>query len=254
PGIVGGQTNEAPNPNYPNHGTLTFLLPFVEQDNVFKQFQQYTGGPLMFNGGMVFVNDPQAPNYWPATGIPTNQGWWNNPINTALAQTKIPIFVCPSDDAYSNTAGTFVYHYANFNTVSGMVYAPNSAQGMAGRTNYTPSGGCMPNYPVQPFQNYIGAVTKRARNPIANLYTGSANTVLFGEAIGDAQTGARNYSLSWMGVGGMPTYWNLPAKAQWYTFSSKHTGVVQFGMGDGSVQRIRTLTDVPSTNVADAGW
>src|SRR5216117_991158 len=44
PGIVGGQTNEAPNQNYPNHGTLSFLLPYVEQENIFKQFQQYTGG------------------------------------------------------------------------------------------------------------------------------------------------------------------------------------------------------------------
>jgi len=46
-----------------------------------------------------------------------------------------------------------------------------------------------------------------------------------------------------MGAGGMATAWNLPAKAAYYTYSSKHTGVVQFGMGDGSVQRIRTLCD-----------
>src|SRR5262245_28858579 len=219
-GIVGGQLTEAPNANYPNNGVLSFLLPYVEQENIFKQLQQYMGGPLMFNGGVVFVNDPQGPNYWPATGIPVNQGWWNNATNVALAQAKVPIYVCPSDDPYANVAGTFVYHYANFNTVSGTVYAPTSAQGLAGRTNYVPNGGCLPNYPVAPYQFYIGPLTDRSKTRLGNLYDGTSNTILFGEAIGDAQTGARNYALSWMGVGGMPTYWNLPAKRQWDTFSS----------------------------------
>src|SRR3979490_194232 len=45
PGLVGPPPATAPtNANvqlYPSHGTLTFLLPYVEQDNVYKQFIQY---------------------------------------------------------------------------------------------------------------------------------------------------------------------------------------------------------------------
>src|SRR4051794_28528223 len=41
----------------PSHSTLTFLLPYVEQDNIFKQFVQYLGGTPIVPGGMVFVND-----------------------------------------------------------------------------------------------------------------------------------------------------------------------------------------------------
>ena len=49
--------------------------------------------------------------------------------------------------------------------------------------------------------------------------------------------------------------WSLPSRAQYYTFSSKHTGVVQFGMGDGSVQRIRTLCmDTASQPDFTASW
>ena len=252
PGIVGVLTTQgAGSQSWPNHGTLSFLLPYVEQENIYKAFNQYTGGPVTFAGGMVFVNDPQAPNYWPANGVaPANSAWWNNtgnaagattPDNVTLAQSKISIFTCPSDDPYTNTLGTFVLSYANFGGTNGVIAAPGSKIGLAGRTNYIPNGGCLGNYPNAPYSAYNGPFTTRSKSKLANMYDGTSNTILFGEIVGDAQTGPRNYAYSWIGGNIGQTYYNLPAKAAWYTYSSKHTGVVQFGMGDGSVQRIRTL-------------
>jgi len=58
-------------------------------------------------------------------------------------------------------------------------------------------------------------------------------------ALAGTQVGARDFAAAWMGVCGFPTAWCLINPAQWYSYGSKHTGVVQFGMGDGSVQRVR---------------
>jgi hypothetical protein len=44
-----------------------------------------------------------------------------------------------------------------------------------------------------------------------------------------------------MGSGALPTAWGTPDQqgGSWYAFSAKHTGVVQFAYGDGSVRRVR---------------
>jgi hypothetical protein len=245
--LVGPPASTAPtNANvqlYPSHGALTFLLPYCEQDNVYKQFVVYQGGPTVATGGMVFVNDPSAPNFWPATngvGGPTAP-WWVNGTNVALSQTKIPIFTCPSDDPYSNVSLTNLVVTAGGTSWAYIGTAPTGAGALIGRTNYLPCNGFI-GFSTNPAnQQYVGAFYSQSKTKIANLYDGSSNTILFGECVGDAQSGPRNYAYSWMGAGGMWTAWSLPSQAQYYTFSSKHTGVVQFGMGDGSVQRLRTL-------------
>jgi len=277
PGIVGLPQAATESPtgttpyngqDFPNHGTLSFLLPYVEQEPLYKQFVVYTGGLPVIAGGMVFTNDPVGPQYWPATnGIPTggNAGWWRdvNGVNYALAQAKISIFTCPSDDPYSNTGFTFAYHYAHYANVGGAGFSGGGSP--LGRTNYTPNAGCLGygsgisigSPAIQP-QMFIGPFYTRSKTKIANMYDGSSNTILFGETIGDAQSGTRTYALTWIGVGGMPTYWNLPSTAAHYgCYSSKHTGVVQFGMGDGSVQKLRTLSQTPTVgtvNTADPAW
>src|SRR5262249_23044790 len=53
-------------------GLLVYLLPYVEQDNLYRQLQ------VDFN----------VQNLGPA--------WWTNPTNWKLAQTRIKLFECPS--------------------------------------------------------------------------------------------------------------------------------------------------------------
>src|SRR5260221_14356310 len=61
PGLVGALPEDSPNSlNFPNHGALTFMLPYIERDTLFKQFVRYEGGEPVA-GGMVFVNDPRSP-------------------------------------------------------------------------------------------------------------------------------------------------------------------------------------------------
>ena len=212
--------------------------------NVFKSFTVYTGGTTVVPGGMVFNNDPIAPYYWPATNgqPPNNAAWWNDTNNLNLALTQIPILVCPSDDPYSstNTIITFAFG-SDVNDNGGAVGYGTSQITTLGRTNYLPCTGYTGFSSNTGAKLYMGAFYVRSKTKLAKVGDGLSNTIFFGESVGDLQSGARQYAHCWMGAGAMGTRWNLPAKAQWYTFSSKHAGVVQFAMGDGSIQRFRTL-------------
>jgi len=113
----------------------------------------------------------------------------------------------------------------------------------AGRANYIGSAGMFGDA-----YNYRGIYTSNSKTRVADVIDGTSNTIMFGEAIGDNDTGPRRYSLTWMGAGSLPTYWGLPTgtdntngqgQAAWFAFGGFHTGIVMFGFGDGSVRNLR---------------
>src|SRR5262245_22996332 len=75
PGYLGPLPNETGMnaTNGPHVGVLAVLLPYVEQDNNYKILQ-------------INWNDKQI-----------SPGWWTNSINFTWAQSKIKMFVCPSE-------------------------------------------------------------------------------------------------------------------------------------------------------------
>jgi prepilin-type N-terminal cleavage/methylation domain-containing protein len=210
---------------------LAQLLPYVEQDNVYRLIPQ----PML------------QPGY---TGI-----WWgsislgaNAPAITA-GRTKISTYVCPSDaNQFSQAAGVFIGMVIQGSTLFGY-YNPNGGNAQdAGRSNYI---GCAGMFGVGDWwQVYPGAFTGNSKTKFADMTDGTSNTFMFGETLGGEEVGVRNYALTWMGAGSLPTYWGLPSPGQWYVFGSKHTGVVQFAYGDGSVRRVRKGI----ATVADNDW
>src|SRR5215475_10157834 len=87
PGFIGSNlardlTPSSPFMSNPWVGTLAFLLPYVEQENIYRQLQVNWD-----------VNQPYN------TGTGPSAAWWLNPVNFDLAKTKIPTFLCPSDNA-----------------------------------------------------------------------------------------------------------------------------------------------------------
>jgi len=253
----------------PAHGALTFLLPYLEQENLFKAFTVYPGTGTPSNpspGCMVFNNDPIAPYYWPASmppGLPLpNAAWWNDPSgnNLNLARTQIPILVCPSDDPYSSTNTIIAFAFGSDSSDNPPGYNGEWTNQITdfGRTNYMPCAGYTGYSTAVGAKQYAGAFYDRSKTKIAKISDGTSNTIFFGETVGDAQSGARTWSFAWMGAGGMGTRYNLPAKAQLFNFSSRHTGVVQFAMGDGSIHRFRTLVNDPFTppqpDATSAAW
>lgn len=206
-------------------GTLANILPYIEQGNAYSlipspMFQTTYNGPWW---GSISLG---------ATG----------PAVTA-ARTQIKPYICPSDgDQYNQANGVFIGMTIDGSTLYGYYNANggNAATGTApdvrpaGRSNYI---GCAGQFGASyPFQ---GIFFLNSRTKLTDITDGTSNTLMFGETLGGAETGQRDYSLTWAGAGALPTYWGLPTPAQWYTFGSKHTGVVQFGYGDGSVRSIR---------------
>jgi prepilin-type N-terminal cleavage/methylation domain-containing protein/prepilin-type processing-associated H-X9-DG protein len=205
-------------------GTLGFILPYVEQDTVYQLIP-----PAQFN-----LNNMSGTTWW-----------WTNGATYAASQARIKSFVCPADNLYSTgnvTGGTFIMQYCidGSLTLQG-VYYPSSSIGMPfGLTNYASSAGCIGRAtPSAFYAKYCGPYTINSNNKTGNLQDGSSNTVGFGEELAGSSTGQRDFVLSWMGSGAMGMAWGLPDPAQWYVYSSYHTGVVQFAFCDGSVRQIR---------------
>jgi len=215
----------------PCNGTMSYLLPFIEQEPLYKG---------------IFAADPRLFD----VNTTSTTGWWNNGTIFSLAQTKVKTFLCPADGSSDNpTSGTMITHYttANSLTFNGGYY-PAPTGNAFGKSNYTSCAGSIGAPNVNWYGQWYGAFTTRSINTLTYIQDGTANTVLVGETLGGlappyTSGQSRDYSLAWMGAGGTPMAWGLPIQAQWYTYGSMHTAVVQFGFGDGSVRALRRGAD-----------
>jgi prepilin-type N-terminal cleavage/methylation domain-containing protein/prepilin-type processing-associated H-X9-DG protein len=213
--------------NYQHFGTLTLLLPHLEQDNIYKQ--------LLINGNLTT----------------TGPNWWNTAQNWNAGHFQIKTFQCPSDNALATTRvymlivpvvnslgqGNAFFYYFPGNTTMG-------------RTNYLAVAGGLGHTTHTGWDVWRGMFTTQSNNRIANVADGSSQTLMFGESCGGKITDTsvnppvvHDTSFGWMGSGALPTAWGLLADNQWYTFGSKHTGVVNFCYGDGSVRPLRKGMD-----------
>jgi prepilin-type N-terminal cleavage/methylation domain-containing protein len=239
PGSLGARPAANPDTDptffsYQHLGCLTLLLPYIEQDNLYKSMT---------------IN----PN-------PTAQGplWVTLPNNVAAAQQRVKTYLCPSDNPESSTVATLVL-WCTFINSKGLLdyraYEISNANGGAtlGRTNYMPCMGYF-GHTGAPVDQYEGVFQTQTQNGIDQVSAadGSANTLLFGEALGDKETGARLTSLAWIGAGGVITGGGINP-SDWYSFGSKHTAVIQFCFGDGSVRSVAKSAD-PLAVIFASGW
>jgi prepilin-type N-terminal cleavage/methylation domain-containing protein len=207
---------------YQHIGHIPHLLPYVEQDNIYKQIQARW-----------------EPNFKSAAG-----GWWGNATNWTLAQTKIKNFICPSDNPHTSQTGTFVlYGPYGIGTNSGTMtawYFPNPDGNLLGRTNYVASCGGLGKV-NNSWDQWEGMFISQQNKAVDTLTVmdGTSFTFLYGETLGGAETGVRDFSVGWFGAGGFPLAWGMPTPAAWYMHSSRHLGIVQFCFGDGSVRGVR---------------
>jgi prepilin-type N-terminal cleavage/methylation domain-containing protein len=209
-----------PSNSYSYLGVLTLLLPYMEQDNVFNQLVV------------------------PSTGT-TAPLWWSTLANWNMAQTKINTYLCPSDTAYNrNQVFARVWPYGvgtGSGTVTGTVFT--SGANTLGRTNYVGVSGGISKV-GNAWDPWAGIFYSQSYTTVATIPDGSSNTLMFGESTGDDEKGSNGYSLSWMGCGIMPEAFSFGATTTWYTFSSRHSGVIMFAVGDGSVRPVRKNADV----------
>ena len=211
-------------PTFQGTGTLPHLLPYVEQANV----------------ATVFANGVAADYLSPRKAYP-HVLWSAGPA--AAAQTRIKTFICPSDgDAESvpNAAWAVVDTNGSGARLARWYFNPPWGPAL-GKTDYLAVGGYTDA--LQPA--YAGIFTNRSVVTLSQVTAadGLSNTLMFGEALGDPETGTRQFAWSWALAGPLPTAWGgIPDAANpngWNGFGGKHTGIVLFAMGDGSVRAAR---------------
>jgi len=96
-----------------------------------------------------------------------------------------------------------------------------------------------------------GIFRNRERVRMADVTDGTSNTLMFGEHMGYASSNGVDVWGLGMTINGLPTNWVLKnaitnenrTKLDFCTFSSPHTGIVQFALADGSVQALSVNID-----------
>ncbi len=249
PGFING-----PNPNglFTNNACgvsmLAFILPFMEQDKVFRLFQFVDGG------------SPDAP-------LMANAHWFNFPIanrvNNRLAGAyRFEMYTCPSDDLRDSTITQITYygeemtHFSNLNFPWFNGYF--SPTHNLGRTNYLGVAGSSGEGTNRVLSQFVGVFGNRSKLTLGQLTVqdGTSNTLMIGECLGGSPIGPRDRTLSWVGMGCMGVYWGLikgneappptPIDGStggpvlsWRRFGSRHPNAVQFAFADGSIRTLR---------------
>jgi prepilin-type N-terminal cleavage/methylation domain-containing protein/prepilin-type processing-associated H-X9-DG protein len=204
----------------PHVGVLTHLLPYLEHDTIYRQLQ-------------VDWNPADS------GGTP----WWTNANNWTMAQSRLKVFECPSDNLYEAVSkGTVVGLYyppdAVFNAY--LLWFPPPQGDVIGRTNYLGVSGTYVDTPDPYWGQWVGLFYNRSSNSLTNVPDGTINTLLFGEYLCQIINGDHQFAMSWMGAPYAITSGGLlgPRQAHGAFFSSRHPGVVQFCFADGSVRGV----------------
>lgn len=228
-------------------GALVYLLPFVEQDNLLRQM----------------TRDLPADYLSPYAVYPP---WWNYPSAATAAQMRIKLYLCPSDDPYSNTQATEILTHTfrqppSWELFVGVRYLSQGGDNL-GRTSYAGVAGYGGQINNAAIDQYAGLFCNRSAVRLGQVTAadGASNTLMFGEWLGDSAIGTRRFAPAWIGVGSLPTAYGTPSRPDTapYQFSSKHTSVIQFCIGDGSIRGIRKGiapgTFAYDSFIAASGW
>ncbi len=211
-------------------GAMPYLLPYLEQDAVRDRIEV----------------DMDVDRVKPP--------WWTDAATWSISQTRISLLLCPSDNPYSNTVGTFAclhtwWDKAGTETppgstwLTGAHFSVSGGGANLGRSNYVASAGGMGLTENPYWDRYRGPMYNRSKSTMGDVLDGTSNTLMFGEALGGLNGNQREYAHSWMGSGSLPTAWGL-SDAEYYRFSSRHPGIVQFCFVDGSVRPLAaTIAD-----------
>jgi len=211
-------------------GTLSYLLPYVEQGNIFNQFPQ---------------------GNWPMPSTTSYYGGFPSGVNATIKP-----FLCPSDVAATTsvTNGAFAFFVYYPGGMTGYYFAGTNPP--YGRTNYASNAGYLGNVPGYPYQ---GPYTCNSKQTTVTISDGSSNTFAFGGALGGAAPPAqRDFVVNWYSFN-LPTAWGLSNNPQWYQYGSRHnnSSIVNFAFCDGSVKGVKNSVSTTvyyyASGINDAG-
>jgi prepilin-type processing-associated H-X9-DG protein len=245
-------------------GPLPLLLPYLEQDNIYKQIQKE----------VVTVQPPGT------AALPAGRDWLNYPpffpSVYATSRNRIKTFECPTDTPYSvSTATGFVISFFRLTTTGAQPFGYSASTlvgvaGLPGLTNYMPAAGTAGHFPPSTITNILirfyadreGSMVNEIDVAVPRISDGSSNTILFGEYIGRFTAGQRDVVCTWMGASNFSSYWSLidvNSVPFYLSYGSMHAAVVNFAFADGSVRPLRKPVSQPASgneivNRVHAGW
>jgi prepilin-type processing-associated H-X9-DG protein len=192
--------------------------------------------------------------------------WWSDPRiaagtvpnNLLMAQTKIKLYVCPSDNPYESASQSPLLSFAEWSRPTNVpMYngrpvlpgdQPGSVYDECGRTNYVGVGGTGPGNLGNMYNLYEGCLHNRSEIGLNHITAmdGTANTLMFGELLGTSKKGSRHRSVLWIGAGSGTTGYGFASDTDNlaindFLWSSRHPGIVQFAFADGSVRGLRQV-------------
>jgi prepilin-type N-terminal cleavage/methylation domain-containing protein len=205
-------------------GALFLLLPYMEQDALFRRFTLNLD-----------VDKPVGP------------AWYYSNANYAAGLTRVKMFECPSDNLYSALenpnciVNAFTYFTNNY--FIGSFQAPVGvlgAENVPGLTNYQGVAGYAA-FSGTNLDQFVGVFNANSKVTLADVTAadGTSNTLLFGETLGGKKA-PRDFVYSWAGCGTLWTNWGLSEDPAYQFFSSAHVGLVNFVSFDGAIRVLRT--------------
>jgi prepilin-type N-terminal cleavage/methylation domain-containing protein/prepilin-type processing-associated H-X9-DG protein len=275
---VPGYAYDYPPVGGPFVGVLAYLLPYMEQDNVYRLiptdfFNPNTTLPAWAYVGPTYdFNDPNVPS-----GQAQGTGFG---LIAAAVQAQIKSYLCPSDNS---GAGNNTLNYGIMDCLA--IYPISQGSGLQyftsgdyvfdvpgygrelGRTNYLGCGGAYSNVSANDtnpaharWKPYAGIYYDNSKTKIADITDGTSNTVAFMEYVGalhspatiaaGAAAGPRDYEAAWMGVGyticrlGIEPDADTPAApSHWAMPGSRHPGIMNCAFADGSVRQVSKGSD-----------
>jgi prepilin-type N-terminal cleavage/methylation domain-containing protein/prepilin-type processing-associated H-X9-DG protein len=269
PGYLGPYTNEtngsgdAYQQSYV--GVLAFLLPFAEQDSLYRQLDVDRAN----NKATGYAGyNPYYGRWWDTTNTGGSSASYAGNANWVAAQYRVKLFLCPVAPNDSPTLlgvwaanHTWNHNQATASFPGGGYWGPYIFSGgtqtyssplpaQFGLTNYFGVAGtaCRGTHNLggAPFglslSQYEGVFTNRSKNSLGNLPDGTSNTLMFGESLGGRSAGQTLFAYPWIGSNVMETRFGLPAQgadSDWRQYSSMHPGIVNFAFCDGSVRPLR---------------
>jgi prepilin-type N-terminal cleavage/methylation domain-containing protein/prepilin-type processing-associated H-X9-DG protein len=238
-------------------GVLVYLMPYLEQDAIFKTFS--------FDPKYTFYY--QNPDNVPTTQTtPPASGRWGSEGN-------IPILLCPAAPPPEQAATVWAtinapdqfYGGVNYNPATdpkqiGFLEYPTTwtAAKIAGRTNYMGvAGECRVKIKLPPYYLYGGLLTYDSKTSLAKVPDGTSNTLLFGEYAGGWTHNPTTQEVQWVTAAwtcnsnytcfGTATDPNsMTDQYMFNRFGSLHPGnVIHFAFADGSVRALQPTLAFP---------